>query len=229
VRRPQHSHKEEALCLNLSLQHFSAFSRPQNKTYRHRRGGKQSRESQYVDSRTAWFIPRSGHGILGAGLAIPQVGRRRRTITLRPFYKRRDQNTGGTLEAPIQGEGFFTSRVPHKGTAIYPRWKLSRGQGWKPYDHDGESVRRFGPCSTGVLNTNAPTRQHHSPVGTVENLPFATRVCSFDMNLLERRGRGGNGCWALRTSVTVFDSLGNSAIVTASVTKDPTTDGQWNY
>jgi flagellar hook protein FlgE len=51
---------------------------------------------------------------------------------------------------------------------------------------------------------------------------------SFDMNL-NAAAVVGTAAGTFATSVTIYDSLGNSHIVTASFTKDPTTAGQWNY
>jgi flagellar hook protein FlgE len=64
-------------------------------------------------------------------------------------------------------------------------------------------------------------------VGTVQP-PVTTKTISFDMNL-NAAGLSGASTGTFATSVTVYDSLGSSHIVTATFTKDPSTPNQWNY
>jgi len=51
---------------------------------------------------------------------------------------------------------------------------------------------------------------------------------SFDLNL-DAAGTSGSTSGTFATSVTVYDSLGNSHVVTATFTKDATTPNQWDY
>ena len=164
---------------------------------------------------------------VGAGLGDTQVGFGVGTpITLREFSQGAIQTTGGTLDAAIQGDGFFV--VQGANHAI----EYTRGGNFQ-VDKDGNLTTATGEQlqgwtqNAGVLNTNAPPGNITIPVGTVEP-PVPSKNFSFDINLNAAATPGSsNGTFA--TSVTVYDSLGNSHIVTATFTKDPTTAGQWNY
>jgi flagellar hook protein FlgE len=79
----------------------------------------------------------------------------------------------------------------------------------------------------GVLNTNAPPGNITIPTGTVQP-PVVTQNFSFDMNL-NAAATPGSANATFATSVTVYDSLGNSHVVTATFTQDPTVAGQWDY
>jgi len=64
--------------------------------------------------------------------AIPRWVCASAEITLLQFLPRRDSNTGGTLDAAIQGDGnSFLVHSSDKGTPISPRWKLSHVTGCK--------------------------------------------------------------------------------------------------
>ena len=164
---------------------------------------------------------------LGAGLGDTQVGFGVGTpITLRQFSQGAIQTTGGTLDAAIQGDGFFVIQGPNQST------EYTRGGNFQ-VDKDGNLITATGEAvegwtmANGVLNTNAPPSSVTIPVGTVQP-PVTTKNMSFDMNLNAAAVPGTtNGTFA--TSVTIYDSLGNSHIVTATFTEDATTAGQWNY
>ncbi|HEX4595446.1 MAG TPA: flagellar hook protein FlgE [Bryobacteraceae bacterium] len=164
---------------------------------------------------------------LGAGLGDTQVGFGVGTpITLRQFSQGAIQTTGGTLDAAIQGDGFFVVQGPN-GATEYTR------AGSFQVDKDGNLITTTGEAVEGwtmvnaVLNTNAPPGNITIPVGTVQP-PVTSKNMSFDMNL-NAAGVPGTSTGTFATSVTIFDSLGNSHIVTATFTEDPTTAGQWNY
>jgi len=65
------------------------------------------------------------------------------------------------------------------------------------------------------------------PVGTVQP-PKPTGSIAFDINL-NAAAQNGTADSTYATSVTVYDSLGNSHIVTATFTKDANTPLTWNY
>ena len=164
---------------------------------------------------------------MGAGLGDTQVGFGVGTpITLRQFTQGAIQTTGGTLDAAIQGDGFFMVQGAN-GSIEYTR------AGNFQVDKDGNLETATGEqvqgwtMANGVLDTNTAPTNITIPVGTVQ-APTPTSNISFDMNLNAGATAGtANGTFA--TSVTVYDSLGNSHIVTATFTKDPTTPNQWNY
>ena len=164
---------------------------------------------------------------LGAGLGDTQVGFGVGTpITLRQFSQGAIQTTGGTLDAAIQGDGFFLVQGPNQST------EYTRGGNFQ-VDKDGNLITATGEkvegwtMVNGALNTNAPPGSITIPVGTVQ-APVTTKNMSFDMNL-NAAAVAGTATGTYATSVTVYDSLGNSHIVTATFTEDATTAGQWNY
>jgi flagellar hook protein FlgE len=164
---------------------------------------------------------------MGAGLGDTQVGFGVGTpTTLREFTQGALQTTGGTLDAAITGGGFFVVQGPN-GAVEY-----TRGGNFK-IDKDGNLTTATGEQLqgwtqvNGTLDSNSIPGNITIPTGTVQP-PKPTANVSFDVNLNAAATAGGaNGTFA--TSVPVYDSLGNSHIVTATFTKDPTTAGQWNY
>jgi flagellar hook protein FlgE len=144
---------------------------------------------------------------IGAGLGSTQVGFGVGTpTTLRQFTQGAIQTTGGQLDAAIQGGGFFVVQGAN-GAIEYM-------QGWTQ-------------IGTGALNTNAAPGNVTIPTGTIEP-PTPTANISFSLNL-NAAALVGQPTDTFATSVTVYDSLGNSHIVTATFTKDPTTPNQWDY
>jgi flagellar hook protein FlgE len=164
---------------------------------------------------------------LGAGLGETQVGFGvGAPTTFRQFTQGAIQTTGGTLDAAIQGDGFFVVQGLNQTT------EYTRGGNFE-VDKNGNLITATGEgvegwtTANGVLNTNAPPSNITIPVGTVQ-APVASQNMSFDMNL-NAAGVPGTATGTFATSVTVFDSLGNSHVVTATFTEDATTAGQWNY
>jgi flagellar hook protein FlgE len=164
---------------------------------------------------------------LGAGLGDTQVGFGVGTpITLREFSQGAIQTTGGTLDAAIQGDGFLVVQGPN-GSVEY-----SRG-GNLQVDKDGNLTTSTGEQlqgwtqANGKLDTNATPGNITIPVGTVQP-PRSTDTISFDVNL-NAAAQSGTSDTKFATSVSVYDSLGNSHIVTATFTKDPATPLTWSY
>jgi flagellar hook protein FlgE len=164
---------------------------------------------------------------LGAGLGDTQVGFGVGTpTTLREFSQGAIQTTGGTLDAAIQGDGFLVVQGPN-GSVEY-----SRG-GNLQVDKDGNLTTSTGEQLqgwtqvNGQLDTNATPGNITIPVGTVQP-PKSTDTISFDVNL-NAAAQAGTSDTKFATSVSVYDSLGNSHIVTATFTKDPTTPLTWSY
>jgi flagellar hook protein FlgE len=164
---------------------------------------------------------------LGAGLGETQVGFGVGTpLTLRQFTQGAVQTTGGTLDAAIQGDGFFVIQGPNGSTEYTRAGNFQTDLKGNLITATGEAVQGWTQVS-GVLNTNTPPGNITIPVGTVQP-PVVTKSFSFDLNLNAAAVAGGQtGTFA--TSVTLYDSLGNSHVATATFTKDPTTAGQWNY
>jgi flagellar hook protein FlgE len=164
---------------------------------------------------------------LGAGLGETQVGFGvGAPTTMAQFTQGAIQTTGGTLDAAIQGDGFFVVQGPNQATEYTRAGNLQVDKNGNLITATGEGVEGW-TAANGVLNTNAPPSNITIPVGTVQP-PLTTQNMSFDMNL-NAAGVAGTATGTFATSVTVFDSLGNSHVVTATFTEDPTTAGQWNY
>src|SRR5271165_820237 len=163
---------------------------------------------------------------LGAGLGETQVGFGVGTpITLGQFTQGAIQTTGGTTDAAIQGDGFFIVQSGSGATEYTRAGNFQVNQGGNLTTATGEEVQGW-TISGGVLNTNAPVGNISIPTGTVL-APIPSTNFSFDINLNAAATAGSaNGSYS--TSVTVYDSLGNSHVVTASFTESATA-GQWNY
>jgi flagellar hook protein FlgE len=136
------------------------------------------------------------------------------------------QTTEGSLDAAIQGDGFFVVQGANQATEYTRAGNFQVDKNGNLITATGEAVEGW-TMANGVLNTNAPPSNITIPVGTVQP-PITTQNMSFDMNL-NAAGVAGTATGTFATSVTVYDSLGNSHVVTATFTEDPTTAGQWNY
>jgi flagellar hook protein FlgE len=165
---------------------------------------------------------------LGAGLGDTQVGFGVGTpTTLREFSQGAIQTTGGTLDAAIQGDGFFVIQGPNQSIEYTRAGNFQVDKDGNLITATGEQLQGWTQMVNGQLNTNTTPGNITVPVGTVQP-PVTTKNISFDMNL-NAAGVAGTSTGTFATSVTVYDSLGNSHIVTATFTEDPTTPNQWNY
>jgi flagellar hook protein FlgE len=136
------------------------------------------------------------------------------------------QTTGGDLDAAIQGDGFFLIQGPDGGTEYTRAGNFQTDSNGNLETATGQQVQGWTQTN-GVLDTNAPPSNITIPTGTVQP-PVITQNVSFSLNLNAAATPGStNGTFA--TSVTIYDSLGNSHVVTATFTEDPTVAGQWDY
>jgi flagellar hook protein FlgE len=163
---------------------------------------------------------------LGAGLGETQVGFGvGAPVTLRQFAQGAIQSTGAPLDASIQGDGFFVV----KGSA--GQTLFTRGGNFQ-VDTNGNLVtatrERLQGWTTvaGVLDTNLPPGDISVPVGALKP-PIATTNISVDMNL-DASATSTSPTARFSASIEVFDSLGNSHIVTVSFTKTATAN-EWDY
>lgn len=164
---------------------------------------------------------------LGAGLGETQVGFGVGTpLTTREFTQGAVETTGGTLDAAIQGQGFFVIQGPQGSTEYTRAGNFQVDANGDLETATGEAVQGWTQTN-GTLNTNAPPGNITIPTGTVQ-APVATQNISFDMNL-NAAAMPATAGGTFATSVTVYDSLGNSHVVTATFTMDPTVAGQWDY
>jgi flagellar hook protein FlgE len=165
---------------------------------------------------------------LGAGLGDTQVGFGVGTpITLREFSQGAIQTTGGTLDAAIQGDGFFVIQGPNQSVEYTRGGNFQVDKDGNLTTSTGEQLQGWTQMVNGQLNTNTTPGNITIPVGTVQP-PTQTKDISFDINL-NAAAVSGTANDTFATSVTIYDSLGNSHIVTATFKKDPNTPNQWNY
>lgn len=163
---------------------------------------------------------------LGAGLGETQVGFGVGTpVTLRQFSQGAIQSTGGPLDASIQGDGFFVV----KGSAGQQMY--TRGGNFQ-VDTDGNLTTATGEKLQGwtgvgnALDVNGTIGDIKVPVGSLKP-PVATTTISADLNL-DASATAGPPPDKFSTSIEVYDSLGNSHIVTTNFTKT-TNPNEWDY
>ena len=163
---------------------------------------------------------------LGAGLGETQVGFGVGTpVTLRQFSQGAIQSTGGPMDAAIQGDGFFVV----KGDANQQLY--TRGGNFQ-VDTDGNLTTATGERVQGwtttnnVLDVNAPIGDITVPVGSLKS-PITTTRFSADLNL-DSTATVGPPPTKFATPLEVYDSLGNSHVITTTFTKTANA-GEWDY
>jgi flagellar hook protein FlgE len=163
---------------------------------------------------------------LGAGLGSTQVGFGVGTpVTLRQFVQGAIQSTGGSLDAAIQGDGFFIVKGSN-GIQEYTRGgSFVVDTSGNLTMATGEKLLGWNSDSSGVLDTNLPIGTIVVPVGSL-NPPRATTAVSVDLNL-DASAVVGSTQGTFSTSLEVFDSLGTSHILKFSFTK--TGANTWDY
>ena len=161
---------------------------------------------------------------LGAGSGTTQVGGGVGSpITLNQFSQGALQNTNGPLDAAIQGSGFFIVQGQN-GAVEYTRGgNFQVNSSGTLETATGEALQGW-TASGGVLNTNGPTGNITVPTGTL-TAPLATTNSSVSLNL-NATATPANGTFS--TSVTGYDSLGTSHVITYTFTSSGTPN-QWNF
>jgi flagellar hook protein FlgE len=164
---------------------------------------------------------------LGAGLGETQVGFGvGRPVTIRQFTQGAIKTSSGPLDAAIQGDGFLIVRQPNSGGLVYTRG------GNLQVDKDGNLLTSTGlklqgwTTQNGVLNTNAPVGDIVVPVGTLKP-PVATTAFSLNLNL-NAAATAGPPPDTFSTAIEVFDSLGDSHVLTVTFTRSATAN-EWDY
>lgn len=161
---------------------------------------------------------------LGAGLGDTQVGFGvGPPVTLRQFSQGAIQTTGGTLDAAIQGDGFFVVNTAGGEQEFTRGGNLQVDQNGNLITATGEFLQGWSQQADGTLTANGPIANIKVPVGTITP-PVASTRFSFDLNLNAAGATGDT----YSTPITIYDSLGESHVLTATFTKGATA-GQWNY
>jgi flagellar hook protein FlgE len=165
---------------------------------------------------------------LGAGLGETQVGFGvAPPITLRQFTQGAVQAASGSLDAAIQGDGFFVVNDLTTNSTLYTR------DGHFQVDANGNLLTSTGQAvqgwtlTNGSLDTNSATSNIKIPVGSLRS-PVASTACSIGANL-NASATAGASSGTFSTTIPVTDSLGNPLNLTVTFTKDASTPLQWNY
>ena len=159
-----------------------------------------------------------GETQVGFGVAQPQ--------TFRQFNQGSIQTTGGLLDSAIQGDGFFIVKDSN-GRTLYTR------AGNFLTDKDGVLMTNTGTHvqgwsaidpTTGAVNTVGATGDIVIPVGTLKP-PRVTTDFSVDMNLDANAAVAASSLAV--APMTVYDSLGNSHVLTIHFQKSAA--NTWSY
>ena len=160
---------------------------------------------------------------VGAGQGQTQVGFGvGNPLTQLQFTQGAIQSTGGPLDAAVQGDGFFVVTTASGATEYTRAGNFQVDSNGNLTTATGEDVQGWTPVN-GVLNASGPTGNINLPVGTLSP-PTPTGNMSVDLNLNAAAQTGGT----FSTSVQVYDSLGNSHVVSITFTKSSTAN-QWKY
>lgn len=163
---------------------------------------------------------------LGAGLGETQVGFGvGRPITIRQFSQGAIQSSTGPLDAAIQGDGFLVVQDAG-GATLYTRGgNLQVDKAGNLLTATGDRVQGWTEVN-GVLDTNTPISNISVPVGSLK-APIQTKTFSFDMNL-NASGVVGEPTGVSSATIEVYDSIGNSHLITVDFTKSATAN-EWDY
>jgi len=160
---------------------------------------------------------------LGAGQGQTQVGFGvGNPVTQLQFNQGAIQATGGSLDAAIQGDGFFVVNTPGGATQYTRSGNFQVDANGNLTTATGQFVQGWVP-GNGVLNANGPTGNIVVPLGGL-HAPVPTANVSVDMNLNAAAANGDT----FTTSVQVYDSLGTSHVISFTFTKTSTAN-QWQY
>jgi len=153
---------------------------------------------------------------IGGGVSAPQ--------TEAIYTQGSIEQTGGSYDAAINGNGFFVVQDP-SGNTLYTRagdFQLN-GQGQLVTD-TGQVVQGW-TAQNGVVDTNTPIDDITIPTNAVQT-PVATQNFSLSMNL-NAAGVANEPTGSFSAPIQVVDSLGVTHNLTINFTEQ--TPGNWNY
>jgi len=151
---------------------------------------------------------------VGFGVSAP--------LTIVQFTQGAIQSSSGTLDAAIQGNGFFV--VNNNGATQYTR------AGSFQVDLAGNLLTASGQqvqgwmAANGAVNTAGPIGNITVPVGALQP-PQATQNITLSANFNAAAGSGAASAWS--APITVYDSLGDSHVVTLNFQQ--TAANTWSY
>jgi flagellar hook protein FlgE len=164
---------------------------------------------------------------LGAGLGTTQVGfGTAQPLTIREFTQGAIQTSAGLMDAAIQGQGFFVT-MDTSGNPLYTRaGNFTTDESGNLITDTGQFVQGWTTIdpTTGQVDTNGPIGNIVVPVGTLKP-PTTTTAFTDDLNLDSSATADATSNFT--TPVTVYDSLGNTHVLTLSFQK--TGANQWSY
>lgn len=151
---------------------------------------------------------------LGFGVAAP--------LTIRQFTQGAIQASSGSLDAAIQGDGFFV--VQNDGATQFTRaGSFQTDLSGNLLTPTGEYVQGW-TANNGAVNTGGAIGNIVIPVGSMQ-APVATTGFTLDANL--DASAAGGAQWS--TPVTVYDSLGTAHVLTMNFTKSASAANTWSY
>ena len=143
---------------------------------------------------------------LGAGLGETQVGFGvGPPVTLRQFSQGAIQTTGGTLDAAIQGDGFFVVNTASGVQEFTRGGNFQTDENGNLITSTGEFLQGWSQQADGTLTTNGPIGNIKVPVGTLTASVASTQF-SFDLNLNAAAATGDT----YSTPITIYDSPSES-------------------
>ncbi|MGA2721122.1 MAG: flagellar hook protein FlgE [Bryobacteraceae bacterium] len=164
---------------------------------------------------------------LGAGLGTTQVGfGTAQPLTIREFSQGAIQTSAGLMDAAIQGQGFFVT-TDSSGNTLYTRaGNFTTDESGNLITDTGQFVQGWTTIdpATGEVDTNGPIGNIVVPVGTLKP-PTATTALTESLNLDSASTADSSSNFT--TPVTVYDSLGNSHVLTLSFQN--TGNNTWSY
>lgn len=143
------------------------------------------------------------------------------TLTSTSFTQGAIQTTGGTLDAAIQGNGFFVVQNPQGGTAYTRDGSFSIDSSGNLVTSAGDTVQGWTAVG-GVLNASGPTSAITIPPLTSIQ-PTATANMTMSINLDATAATGAT----FSQPIQVVDSLGNTQ--TLSINYTETAPNSWSY
>jgi flagellar hook protein FlgE len=168
---------------------------------------------------------------LGAGLGDTQVGfGTGEPLTTMEFTQGAVQTSSGTMDAAIQGDGFFVVS-DSSGNSLYTRaGNFEVDKSGNLMTDTGDYVQGWTTTgsATGVVNTNGPISNIVVPVGSLSP-PVPTTQLSVGLNLNSAATvySATDTSSDFSTPMTVYDSLGTSHVLTLDFQK--TGSNAWNY
>lgn len=155
----------------------------------------------------------SGNGQVGLG--VGQV------MSIQDFSQGSITQTGGALDAAIQGNGFFVVTDSNNNQLYTRDGSFQLNANGVLQTATGQDVQGW-MATNGVVNANGPTTNITVPVGSTI-APSATANMSMNVNLNSATATNGT----FSAPIQVYDSLGQAHTLTITYTE--TAPGAWSY